>query len=51
MGNNREFDMYQTYFEVVLFIIGEEGTYDHRRSTTECLWLPIVTHSNQSVSG
>ena len=26
------------------------GAYDHWRSITECPWLPIVAHSNKSVS-
>ena len=42
-------DIFEVFEVFNSFLV--EGNYDHRRSITECLWLPIVAPSNQSVSG
>ena len=47
VGNNREFRHILRCFIHCWW----RGAYDHGRLITECLWLPIVAHSNQSVSG
>ena len=50
VGNNREFDVSDIFFRCFIHCVWRL-TYDHRRSITECPWLPIVAPSNQSVSG
>ena len=50
VGNNREFDVSDMFFSCFVHCWWR-GTYEHRRPITECPWLPIVAHSNQSVSG
>ena len=42
-------DIFEVFEVFNSFLV--EGSYDHRRSITECPWLPIVVHSNQLLSG
>ena len=49
VDNNREFDV-SDILRCFIHCVWR-GTYDHRRPVTECPWLSIVAHSNQSVSG
>ena len=51
VGNNREFDVLDIFWGVLLIVGGGSRAYDHRRPITECPWLPIVAPNNQSVSG
>ena len=38
-------DIFEVFEVFNSFLV--EGSIDHSRSITECLWLPIVAHSNQ----
>ena len=50
VGNNREFDVFRHILRCFIHYWWRR-TYDHRRAITECLWLPFVAPSNQSISG